>query len=149
MSENDEAYARDMSQQIQEDINRQTGVNEAIARDEERLRIIEAELHKISPRLADNRKYRDLLAKHLPYRIRAHELLCTDMGWPKPMFQWARPHAEQRSVGETTWDNITKHVEQGSPIGDQVAQDTLASSKPITRETEEYLMRPKPKGENE
>ncbi len=143
----DEIYARDIAKQIQEDINRQTGVEEAITNDEQRLRVIEGELKRIGGRLDQNREYRRILSIHLPYRIRAHTLLCKDMGLDEPTFHQPRAESKEsrpghRAVGENTWDNITSGIEKDrSPIGDQVERDTLASRNPVPRETEEYLMR--------
>ncbi len=154
MTDNDAAnYANDITRQIQEDIERQRGVDEAICRDEERLRIIETELNKISPRLADNRKYLELLKKHLPYRIRGHELLCEDLGLDRPNFNLPASNRQMQSNrgAEDTFDRITSPLVQiaqqqsQSPIGDQAAKDTLASRDPVDRETVEYLMRPDPR----
>lgn len=139
MSANDDSYARSIAQQIQEDIDRQRAIGEAINRDEERLLAVEAELKNIKPRLNDNHRYHELLQVHIPYRIRALELLCADQGWNKPEF---RRVGERNVVGAAQGGATGQLVRDRSPIGDMVAAEVRAGREPVAAETVAYLMRP-------
>lgn len=122
----DEQYARDITQQIQEDITRQTAVDEAIIRDENRLRAIEAELNNIRKRMEENKNYKKHLEVYLPLRIRSHKLLCADLGIDAPVFNQARPASramDSRPISDDTLERLTG-TKQLPPlkqsIGDQL-----------------------------